>query len=597
MRNLFFIITLLSSVYSFGQCDEYYINELVSGPEDRYFPTGSEIRFCPKLKGVALNGYDFDVSQWQGISTQYLTLTKNGGIAGSLTLSTSERTLKVNLNGSPGVHVYSISLSVDEYNSYVGEYRRKQQEKVQEEINIKKRIEESISNERYFEAFNLLKNSGLSDSVLSRKVYSNWSPIEDKLDYLYKDYLNDFEKFKKESLMKFNENRETFLAENKNILIKTNCSIKGIDYLELKENDYIKSNEKFAYLIKKDDKYLIYPLGYGFNRFFSEKYADKIEIKYGVNSNDLKPAILIYSNGQLIDSLIVVNSLSKDVETIEYDYSEKLKESFLKYETEYYSKYFEQKFPKLKLNLNDSEIIEVNFKLISRPEDETQKNETVDKFTNIFITEKIKSYLPKRPEFCPLYSLNNQKIILNQKLALKLQKIFLDYKYDTIALIYSRIYEEFIQFPKRAIGIPNFNEGNRGGFYFYPLKRGSGVELYNIEDGDFLKFNYTNGNYKEVSIDKIIKYYTPTELNSELKYYENHKKELDKFMKKDAIYYYYSSFFTPPNVNGVKDPIPNDVFISNKVVICTLPVFYYKTGWGENQLSIPYPNDLKYIPD
>jgi hypothetical protein len=409
MKYLFFIITLLSSVYSFGQCDEYYINELVSGPEERYFPSGSPIRFCPKLKGVALNGYDFNVSQWSGISTQYLTLTKNGGIAGSLTLSISERTLKVNLNGSTGIQVYSISLTIDEYNSYVSEFNRKLQEKKQEEINTKNRIEEALLNEHYFEAFNLLNNSDLNDSILTRNVYSKWLPIESKLNDSYKAYLQEFEQYKKESLKKFKENKEAFLSENK--IIKTKCDIKGIDYLVLKESDYKKSNEKFAYLLKTSDQYLIYPLGYGFNRFFSEKYADKIEIKYGVNSNDLKPAILIHSNGQLIDSLIVVNSLSKDVETIEYDYSENLKESFKKYETEYYSKYFEQKFPKLKLNLNDSEIIEVNFKLFSRPEDETQKNETVDKFTNIFINEKIKSYLPRSPELSPFYSLNNRKVI------------------------------------------------------------------------------------------------------------------------------------------------------------------------------------------
>ena len=108
MKNLFFIITLLSSVYLFGQCDEYYINELVSGPEDRYFPTGSEIRFCPKLKGVSLNGYTIDVSQWTGITTQYLTLTKNGGITGNLVLSLDEKTLKVNFIGSPGIQLYSI---------------------------------------------------------------------------------------------------------------------------------------------------------------------------------------------------------------------------------------------------------------------------------------------------------------------------------------------------------------------------------------------------------------------------------------------------------------------------------------------------------
>jgi C-terminal processing protease CtpA/Prc len=117
MKNLFFIISILSSISLFGQCDEYYINELVSGHEERYFPSGSPIRFCPKLKGVALNGYDFDVSQWSGISTQYLTLTKNGGITGNLVLSLDEKTLKVNFIGSPGIQLYSICLNKSELNN------------------------------------------------------------------------------------------------------------------------------------------------------------------------------------------------------------------------------------------------------------------------------------------------------------------------------------------------------------------------------------------------------------------------------------------------------------------------------------------------
>jgi hypothetical protein len=101
MKKIIFLLSLLSSVYTFGQCDEYYINELISGPEERQFPSGGEMRFCPELKGVSLNDYTFDVSQWTGISTQYLTLTKNGGIAGNLVLSLNERTLKVNFIGSP----------------------------------------------------------------------------------------------------------------------------------------------------------------------------------------------------------------------------------------------------------------------------------------------------------------------------------------------------------------------------------------------------------------------------------------------------------------------------------------------------------------
>ena len=91
-RISFLLIFCISSTMTiFGQCDEYYINELISGGDEQcYFPQGSPVRFCPRLKGIAINGTSFDVMQWDGISTQYLTLTKNGGIAGTLVLKLNE---------------------------------------------------------------------------------------------------------------------------------------------------------------------------------------------------------------------------------------------------------------------------------------------------------------------------------------------------------------------------------------------------------------------------------------------------------------------------------------------------------------------------
>jgi hypothetical protein len=115
---LFFLtISFTSSV--FAQCDEYYINELISGVDDKcYFPEGSPVRFCPRLKGIAINGTTFDVMQWDGISTQYLTLTKNGGIAGTVVLKLKEKELLVNLNGCGGARTYSISLNNLEYQNW-----------------------------------------------------------------------------------------------------------------------------------------------------------------------------------------------------------------------------------------------------------------------------------------------------------------------------------------------------------------------------------------------------------------------------------------------------------------------------------------------
>lgn len=114
------IFCFASTMTIFGQCDEYYINELISGGDEQcYFPQGSPVRFCPRLKGIAINGTTFDVMQWDGISTQYLTLTKNGGIAGTLVLNLNEKELLLNLNGCGGARTYSISLNQQEFNLWV----------------------------------------------------------------------------------------------------------------------------------------------------------------------------------------------------------------------------------------------------------------------------------------------------------------------------------------------------------------------------------------------------------------------------------------------------------------------------------------------
>jgi len=173
MKKIIFLLSLLSSVYTFGQCDEYYINELISGPEERQFPSGGEMRFCPELKGVSLNDYTFDVSQWTGISTQYLTLTKNGGIAGNLVLSLNERTLKVNFIGSPGVQVYSIFLTKKELNEV---------KKKKDDLTIQS-IDSCMSINEFEKARDFYSN------LYEKANYTHSSELFDKLNKLRKENL------------------------------------------------------------------------------------------------------------------------------------------------------------------------------------------------------------------------------------------------------------------------------------------------------------------------------------------------------------------------------------------------------------------------
>ncbi len=68
MKTIFMLI--ISIQFAYGQCDEYYLNELILGSDEKcYFSNGSPIRFCPSLRGVSIDGNTFDTYQWDGIST------------------------------------------------------------------------------------------------------------------------------------------------------------------------------------------------------------------------------------------------------------------------------------------------------------------------------------------------------------------------------------------------------------------------------------------------------------------------------------------------------------------------------------------------
>ena len=120
-KYLKILIFILLTDFSFSQCNEYYINEIISGPTERIFLSGSPMKFCPKISEVSLNGYVLN-STWAGRVNdlnQIITLYKNGGVAGSLVLNLEEKKLKISLFGSPGDQVYSISLNREEYNNFL----------------------------------------------------------------------------------------------------------------------------------------------------------------------------------------------------------------------------------------------------------------------------------------------------------------------------------------------------------------------------------------------------------------------------------------------------------------------------------------------
>jgi hypothetical protein len=167
MKYIYLLSTITLCVqFSFGQCDEYYINERISGTDEKcYFSNGSPIRFCPGLRGVSIDGNTFDTYQWDGISTQYITLSKGGGIVGTLVLKLKEREFVVNLNGC-GKRTYSISFNKEEYNDYFRRKEIREREQQNKMASIKNEITEKINKNELIEAAAIFESNNVNDKNL-----------------------------------------------------------------------------------------------------------------------------------------------------------------------------------------------------------------------------------------------------------------------------------------------------------------------------------------------------------------------------------------------------------------------------------------------
>jgi len=202
--TLFAFLLFINTVNA--QCDEYYINQLISGVDDKcYFPDGSPVRFCPGLRGIAINGKSFNVMQWDGISTQYLTLTLNGGIAGTLVLKLKERELLLNLNGCGGARTYSISLNQQEYNEFEIKRKVEQEERVRlNNLEIKSKIDIELESNNLINAVNLYNNWSTPEieykskiqSAINKDTTTTKSLSENQLSYIISKFSSYFMKQK-----------------------------------------------------------------------------------------------------------------------------------------------------------------------------------------------------------------------------------------------------------------------------------------------------------------------------------------------------------------------------------------------------------------
>lgn len=312
MRIKFLVLFLIIVQYNFSQCDEYYINELISGSdEDCYFPEGSPVRFCPNLNGVSINGFALDAIRWEGIFTQYITLSKNRGIAGNLILKLKEKEIIVDLYGCGGKRKYSISFTKDEYNNYKKkkEYQRKL-EKKKKELLISN-IENKVSNGEYILAAELYIQNKLSIDSLHDKIQSGIINIE--YDYENIEIIELLKELYEQYRLNFDHTDYQIISE-----LKSGLSIYNVQTNETTNLD----SKPFVKEVN------------GFNRYCNFKYSFKISTEKGVTgvklSMDFESQMEHPSYGRL-NFFYVIDK--KGQEKLLYGYDQVGKPSSKKYPT------------------------------------------------------------------------------------------------------------------------------------------------------------------------------------------------------------------------------------------------------------------------
>jgi hypothetical protein len=498
--SLFFLLSAVSFI-GFGQCDEYYINSLVSGQSNNVFPSGAPIRFCPGLKGVSLNGYTFDTYQWSGISTQNITLSKNGGIAGTLVLSLYSRELKVNLNGSSGVQVYSISLSKSEYAEFNSRIELKNKE---DDAITSTKINEALKRGDFFEANSLYSRLNYKIPELRSNIDKEWVPFKAELDLLYKEYCAQFEQIESQLLADYLTDEVGFLQKYKNSILTSEFKWGGkSDYEKIiqlsKDEGIIESSnwtlDNNAVIYDKiDNKHYIAMVSAFNNMNFDNAKIDSIEIRIAISNITNKPFPMIVNSfkGEEVSVNLVVNPTTFLTSNYLFPYPETLSEKIKFILNQGGEDYIATHYPEKLIFLESSEKIPFISTVLSKPQ-EGVKN---DKYLELdgIIKNNFGSLIHG-------YYLKGRTMaggmVYNPKLMYLLKKVYEKNNIDSVFVIIDE--SDVLSNLDRTQALTLASQSKRKSCYFIPIVKGK-----TAYDHGTLRFFKLNGDYTEYSMKSAV---------------------------------------------------------------------------------------------
>jgi hypothetical protein len=531
MKNLKNIISLLSSVYSFGQCVNLYVKEHLDGDPICRLSPGSTLEICLDTKTISggactfyiqssrMNGdvqtYEFGLDK----TTMYFYAPKYG----DLIINTKTKKFGFVIDNNSGAYSYyneaemqkireepirqfGDKKNTDERVNTGNEQRNKiENQKKEEELIQKKKMDEkdllikievenAIEKKEYFRAVSLYEKLNKSNIDLLAKINSYYNPIKKEMDLLYSQYQKEFI-IKRTDYINDSNN---FIKANQQNIYETTQVIDGKDaYLDRIKNSSSNSIKNLRSDLlkrssclyeKKDGKHYISAIGIlpNYYDYFDSQVTDEIKLKFEYDTICKRYFVRIdlYLAGTFRNALIIINKSEYLLKHYEMPFSSKLESLIQEAENQGYYKLSKDIYTKMKIPLDKMENIPFKqLKSISKPK-EGLKNDDFETMKKKF-NDDFKKYIYKDFEIVT----NN---FYNPSILYLIKKIYPNS--DSLIFAFGD-YQESLG--KSAIHIPINIDGEIKPFgSIIPLQKG-GIELKK----DNLFIYKDSENYSELKLN------------------------------------------------------------------------------------------------
>ena len=513
MKKIITIISLFSSVFTFGQCVNLYVKEHFSGdPICQLYP-GATLEVCLDNKTVRGGSCDFYIiavrDNYDGMSIDLaLDNVYWAPKYAELKINTKYKNFGFIIGNRSGAYSYSNESEMSSQREQ-GEIAREnykkalEKEKIESDQKLTTAINLAISKKEYFKANQLYNNLNKANSALFNEINTNLTPVKSKMDLLYSKYLSDFNLTKKE----YYKNNKDFILKNKENISISSISLDGKEaYLERIKNTTNQGDKKnreeiletisYVYQNLKGQHYIA-AVGVASNFYeglYDSKNIDELQLalNYDTLSKSYYSCLDFLQKDKRIVSGIIVNKNNYKVKKYSMPYPMQLKDLLNVAINQGSNKFVEENYPTLTIPLDYIESIPFNSLKKSSNPGEGIKNNQYEELKKKFeiLNSDIKTFASDKLEIITDNFYNPSLIYLIKKMYPNADSLIFVLGDNTILL------------SDLAIHIPYAADerGNQRAFgSIVPLEKGV-IELKNNK----LIIYKENGNYLESDLINMI---------------------------------------------------------------------------------------------